>query len=137
MASTVKRPAGVTFVVILTWLSALLDLVGGAMLVWLSFSTEPIDVDVTERQLQIYGGSLLGLALVTAAVALGLAAGSQLSRVVVYLLMLARIVVAGYALATLGDLTRWQAIGQIVGAALIILMLSTPRASAFFRGPRA
>lgn len=137
MPSTAKRPAGVTFVVILTWLSALLDLIGGAVLVWLSFSADSIDADVTEQQLQIYGGSLLGIGLVTAAVALGVAAGSQFSRVLVYLLMLGRIAVAGYALATLGDLTRWQAIGQIVGAALIILMLSTPRASAFFRAPRA
>lgn len=137
MSPSVRRPAGVTFVVILTWLSALLDIVGGGVLVWLSFSSESIDVDVTTQQLQIYGGALLGVGLLTAAVALGLAAGSQFSRVLVYILMLARIAAAGYALAQLGDLTKWQAIGQMVGAALIILMISTPRASAFFRGPRA
>ena len=137
MSPSVRRPAGVTFVVILTWLSALLDIVGGGVLVWLSFSSDSIDVDVTTQQLQIYGGALLGVGLLTAAVALGLAAGSQFSRVLVYILMLARIAAAGYALAQLGDLTTWQAIGQMVGAALIILMISTPRASAFFRGPRA
>ena len=122
--------------VILAWLSAVLDLVGGGMLLWLSFGTETLDVDVTQQQLQLYGGALLGIGLVTAAVALGLAAGSQVSRVLVFLLMLARIAAAGYALATLGDLTRWQAIGQLVGAVLIIAMLSTPRASAFYRGRR-
>ncbi len=133
MSSPVRRPAGVTFVVILTWLSALLDLVGGGVLVWVSFSADVAETGVTDQELRIYGGTLLAVGLLTAAVALGLAAGSQLSRVLVYVLMLARVAVAAYALATIGDLTRWQAIGQIVGAVLIMLMLSTPRASAFFR----
>lgn len=133
MPSPSHRPAGVTFVVILTWLSAMLDLVGGGMLLWLSLGADALDADVTDQQLQIYGGALLGIGLITAAVALGLAAGSQASRVLVFVLMLARIAAAGYAMATLGDLTTWQAIGQVVGAVLIIAMLSTPRASAFFR----
>ncbi len=134
MSPAARRPAGVTFVVVLTWLSALVDMIGGGVLVWLSFSAGDLDVDVTAQQLQIYGGTLLGVGLVTAAVALGLAAGSQVSRVLIYVLMLARIAAAVYALRTLDELAHWQAIGQIVGAGLIVLMLSTPRASAFFAG---
>lgn len=133
MTQSVTRPAGVTFVVVLTWIVALVDLLGGAALVWLSLHISQAQVDIAASDLRVYGVTLLALGLVTAAVALGLAAGSQLSRFAVTILMLVRIAAAIYAFVTLGDLVQWQALGQSGAALVILIMLFTPRAHAYFR----
>ncbi|WP_296666023.1 hypothetical protein [Demequina sp.] len=133
MSTTVRRPAGVTFVVVLTWIVAFVDLVGGAALLWLSLNMDRVTVDIGASDLRAYGISLLAIGLLTVAMALGLAAGTQLSRVIVMILMILRIAGAIYAYVEFGDLVRWQSIGQGVAAALVIAILFTPRASAFFR----
>ncbi|WP_062384949.1 hypothetical protein [Demequina iriomotensis] len=133
MSETARRPAGVTFVVILTWVAAITDLVTGAAFVWLSLNLEGVDIALTESELRGYGFALLATGLLAAAFALGLAAGSQLSRVLVMLLMAGRIAAAIYASSVLGDLVRWQALGQGVGSALVIAALATPSAFAYFR----
>ncbi|BDZ61460.1 hypothetical protein Lsed01_01266 [Demequina sediminis] len=133
MADTTTRPPGVTFAVILTWVAAAVDLIGGGALLWLSLNLAGTDLGVEESSLRGYGIALAAIGLLTAAFALGLAAGSQLSRVLIMVLMAARIGGAVYAHEAIGEIVRWQAIGQGIGALLIILMLATPRAFTYFR----
>ncbi|SEJ49647.1 hypothetical protein [Demequina mangrovi] len=133
MTETKRRPAGVTFVVILTWVAAVTDLVTGGAFVWLSLHMSGVDLALTDTELRGYGFALLAAGLLAAAFALGVAAGSQLSRVLVMLLMVGRIAGAVYATSVLGELVRWQVVGQILGSVLIIVALSTPSAFAYFR----
>jgi hypothetical protein len=133
MNESVGRPPGVTFAVILTWVAAIGDLVTGAALVWLSLNLGGVDVPLSESDLRAYAFVLLAVGLLTAAFALGVAAGAQVSRIVVMLLMAGRIAGGLYAYSVLDDLMRWQAVGQVAGSLLIILALSTPRAFAYFR----
>ncbi|WP_062522888.1 hypothetical protein [Demequina silvatica] len=133
MAATAGRPPGVTFGVILTWAAALGDLVTGAALLWLSLNMAGVDLALTESELRAYAFILLAVGLVTAALALGLSAGSQLSRILVMLVMAGRIAGGVYSFAVLGELVKWQAFGQVIGSTLIILALATPRAFAYFR----
>ncbi|WP_062460572.1 hypothetical protein [Demequina soli] len=133
MAETAVRPPAVLFAVILTWVAAISDLATGAALVWLSLHMGGVDLTLTDSELRAYAFALLGVALLTCAFALGLAAGSQLSRVVVMLIMAARLAGGVYASSVIGDALRWQTSGQMVGSLLIILALATPRAFAYFR----
>ncbi|WP_062516904.1 hypothetical protein [Demequina gelatinilytica] len=133
MADTVGRPAGVTFAVILTWVAAVTDLVTGAAFVWLSLHMQRASIPLTESETRGYGFALLASGLLAAAFALGIGAGSQLSRVLVMLLMAGRIAGAVYATSVLGELVRWQVPGQLLGSVLVIVALATPRAFAYFR----
>ncbi len=137
MTETVRRPAGVTFVVALTWIVAIVDLIGGSALVWLSLNMDRVQVDVTASDLRAYGIGILALGLFTASIALGLAAGSQVSRFIIIVLMALRIAAAVYAYVTLGDLVRWQSIGQGGAALLVVVILLTPHANRFFRARAA
>ncbi|WP_062529022.1 hypothetical protein [Demequina rhizosphaerae] len=133
MAAATGRPPGVTFVVILTWVAAIGDLVTGAALVWLSLNMGGVDIALTASELRAYAFVLLAVGLLTSAFALGIAAGSQVSRVIVMIIMAARLAGGIYAYSVLGELVKWQALGQVVGSLLIVLALSTPRAFAYFR----
>ncbi|WP_062377195.1 hypothetical protein [Demequina pelophila] len=136
MSQAVRRPFGVTLVVILTWLAALSDLIGGGLFLWGTFQPEPVfEADIT--QVRIIAITMLVIGLITVAVAQGLAAGSQRARFAVYLLMGIRAGAAIYALRELVDIEAAQAWGQFGGAVLIILLLSTPKAARFFRESHA
>ncbi|WP_156156088.1 hypothetical protein [Demequina maris] len=133
MAEAAGRPPGVTFVVILTWVAAIGDLVTGAALVWLSLNMGAVDLALTASELRAYAFVLLTVGLLTSAFALGISAGSQVSRIAIMAIMAARIAGGLYAYSVLGELVKWQALGQVAGSLLIIIALSTPRAFAYFR----
>jgi hypothetical protein len=128
-----RRPGSVTFVVVLTWIIAILDLAIGGLLLFASFNQDLLDdVGASVGDARAYGFSMLAIGLLTAVVAVALAGGSGVSRVVVITLMVLRIALGVWALVTVGGNTVWGAIAEIVFGVLIIGMLSTRRASAFF-----
>lgn len=133
----VRRPAELLFVVVLTWIVAIADLVAGAATLWLSMDMGAVQADVTQSDLRAYGILLLAMGLLTVALALGLAAGSQISRALISLLMLARIATAVLAYVHVGDAAQWQALAQGVAALVILLILWTPRSHHYFRLVRA
>ena len=62
--------------------------------------------------------------------------GSQGARVLVIIVMVLRLAAAGYALLALGGVISWHGIVGVVIALTVIALLSTRRASDFFRGYR-
>jgi len=132
-AATARRPARVTFIAVLTWIQALLNLLGGIGL--LVFQNDP------SLRAQ-FGGSagvivtgvvLIVIALITFSVARGLLRGSPVARAIVTVVQLLAIASTVYTAILLP--------GQIVGAAIsaaisliIIVMLWSGRAADFFRG---
>ena len=133
-ATPAARPGSVTLVAALTWIAAILDLIAGAALIWLSFNLDSIDTTLTEGSVRWYGYGTLFVGILTAAVAAGLAMGSQGARVLVIIVMVLRLAAAGYALLALGGVISWQGIVGVVIALTVIALLSTRRASDFFRG---
>lgn len=131
-----QRPGTVTFVAFLTWLVAILDLLAGAALLWASFNLDGADTSLTEGEVRIYAITTLAIGALTAAVASGLNRGSQFARVIVIGVMAIRIVVGGLVLISLGEFTSWPALIDLAISLVVILILTTRRASAFFRGFR-
>jgi hypothetical protein len=131
-AATARRPARVTFIAVLTWIQALLNLLGGIGL--LVFQNDP-----TLRAqfggstgLIITGILLILIALITFSVAHGLLRGSGVARAIVTIVQLLAIASTVYTAILLP--------GQLVGAAIsaaisliIIVMLWSGRAGDFFR----
>lgn len=117
---TVPRPASVTIVVVLTWLSAVGSIVSGVLALLLSDSVLA-EADVEKSTATAYGWIGIVLGVVIALVALGLGRGSTLSRVLVSGLMVLRIVIGIWAMFLLPDSVVSGAI--VAGIALIVLIL--------------
>lgn len=120
-ASTpVPRPASVTIVVVLTWLSAIGSIVSGVLALLLSDSVLA-EADVEKSTATAYGWIGIVLGVVIALVAIGLGRGNTLSRVLVSGLMVLRIVIGIWAMFVLPDSIVSGAI--VAGIALIVLIL--------------
>jgi|GEM_PF-2448799 len=134
-----KRPAGVTFVVALTWLVAFGDLVASIWLLIVSFdktlfATAPVGVEYVRYWALV----ALVVGVLTAVVAYALQSGSQFARVLVIIVMTLRIANALWALAAIRFVTLWPAIFDLALAIVIIALLTTGGASDYFRNrPRA
>lgn len=120
-ASTpVPRPASVTIVVVLTWLSAIGSIVSGVLALLLSDSVLA-EADVEKSTATAYGWIGIVLGVVIALVAIGLGRGNTLSRVLVSGLMVLRIVIGIWAMFVLPDSIVSGAV--VAGIALIVLIL--------------
>jgi hypothetical protein len=133
----IRRPFGVTLVTILTWAAAIADVVAG-----ITFMSEAEDhalrhdLGMTETELRWYGGALIVLGIVTALVAIGLGRGARWARGLVTVVMALRVAGAVYALTQIS----WEnqrneslsAIGEIVVSGLILWILYSNRADAWF-----
>jgi len=129
-----RRPGGITFVVILTWIAAIVDLVGGIVLLLLSFDTSLFtDTEVSPTLVRYYGLIALVLGLLTVLVALGLGKGSQFSRVFTILVMAVRLLNAAWALIAIRYVTLWPAVFDLAIAIIIIALLTNRSASDYFR----
>lgn len=137
MVGPVRRPFGVTIVVLLTWLSALGDFVAGAVLLGGAGShSMRHDLGLTETEMRWSGGAAIVLGLVTVMVALGLGRGARWARFLVAVLMLTHIVGAVWAITQLDwDEQRssgLSAVGQIVVSLLILMLLFGRKGDRFF-----
>ncbi|WP_062460575.1 hypothetical protein [Demequina soli] len=128
-----KRPGSVTFVAALTWLVVVADLAAGVAMIWLYYHPDQVGGSVDSANLLWYGITTLVMGAFTAAVAAGLAMGSQGARWIVILMMLARIAGGAYALSKVGGTFAWQAAGEIVIAVVVIALLLGAHARAWFR----
>ncbi|WP_022893743.1 DUF7144 family membrane protein [Agromyces subbeticus] len=127
------RPGGVTFIAVLTWISGLLDIIGGTILL---FQTS---VAATVEQ---FGGAsqLIASAIITIlvggiviAVAGGLLRGSPGARIVVTVFQVLSIALSIF----LAIAYPAGAIGEYFSVAVAVIILAflwTGRANAFFRG---
>lgn len=128
----IDRPGGVTLIAVLTWISGLFDIIGGSLLL---FQTS---VDATVER---FGGSsqLIASALFTIlvgvvviVVAVGLLRGNNASRIVITVFQMISIIGSVFlAIAyPAGAIAEYFSIAIAV---IVLLLLWTRRASAFFR----
>ncbi len=130
-----RRPGGVTFLVVLSVLQGLGGLIGGIFLAATHNRADVIrDTKTNSHTLLVYGISAIAIGLIYLLVARGLAHGNGLARFLVGLVSLVD-VIGGVAVAVTkhGDV-RTQAIGSAVVGFVILVLLYSPKANAFFRG---
>ena len=128
----IDRPGGVTLVAVFAWISGLLDIIGGSLLL---FQTS---VDATVEQFggpsQLIASALLEILIgvVVIVVAVGLLRGNNASRVVITIFQILSIVgsvffAIAYPAGAIGEYF------SIALAAIVLILLWTGRASSFFR----
>jgi hypothetical protein len=128
----IDRPGGVTLVAVLTWISGLLDVISGSLLL---FQTS---VDATVEQFggasQLIASALLTIlvGVVVIVVAIGLLRGNNASRVVITIFQILSIMgsvflAIAYPAGAIGEYF------SIAVAAIVLILLWTGRASSFFR----
>ena len=128
----IDRPGGVTLVAVLTWISGVLDIIGGSLLL---FQTS---VDATVEQFggasQLIASALLTILIgvVVIVVAIGLLRGNNASRVVITIFQILSIVGSVFlAIAyPAGAIAEYFSIAV---AAIVLILLWTGRASSYFR----
>ena len=132
MSNSIARPGGVTLVAVLTWISGVLDIIGGSLLL---FQTS---VDATVEQFggasQLIASALLTILIgvVVIVVAVGLLRGNNASRVVITIFQILSIMgsvflAIAYPAGAIGEYF------SIAVAAIVLILLWTGRASSFFR----
>jgi hypothetical protein len=128
-----RRPFGVTIVMLLTWLVALVSILGGIALV-LADAATLAEVGISEGSATTYGVAQIVFGIIVVLVANGLGNGNNFARFLVTALMALRVAGASYlAVALWGTSQFWVAVFAGLLALLIIFMLWNARASAFFR----
>ena len=131
--TVIKRPGNVTFVVVLTWILAIGNLIAAAYLLIGAFRTAlAIELGMTASEMRLMGWVVLGLGILTILVALGLSRGVNAARVLVISLAVIHIAYAVWVLLTYSDVWTWYAIWEIILSLLLIALLTTKRASQFF-----
>lgn len=126
-------PVGVAFVGVLAILNGVAAIVVGGLWLWASGDAVVLgEVDTTADDAQAYGWTALILGVVIVLVSVGLLRGSRFARFLVLALMVLRIGVDVLALIMLDGYSWLQAGIGIAWALLIIVLLTTRRASAFF-----
>ncbi|WP_350349026.1 hypothetical protein ABIQ69_03530 [Agromyces sp. G08B096] len=134
MADRSLRPAGVTVVAVIAWISGALDMISGIIMLFML----PV-ASVVEQ----YGGSgqLLAAAigsiivgLITVIVAGGLLNGNQAARMIVTVLQVFSIIGSlFFAIAYRETPTAWTEWLGILVAVVVLILLWSRKASAFFR----
>jgi hypothetical protein len=127
-----RRPGGVTFVVFLTLLVGFVSMVRGFLALFgVESAITPTDLAGTSGT--VYGWGELILGVITIAVGLGLAGGSNLARFLVTALMVLRIIAAIWTALTFAG-QGGILVSALVGgfAVIILLLLWNSRADRFF-----
>ena len=126
-------PVGVAFVGVLAILNGIAAIAVGVLWLWASGDADLLgEVDTSADDAQIYGWSALILGAIIVLVSIGLLRGSRFARFLVLALMVLRIGIDVFALLVVDGYSWLQAAIGIGWALLIIIVLTTRRASAFF-----
>ncbi len=126
------RPGGVTFVMILTWIAAILSIIAGITLL-LASDDALAEAGVAASTATTYGWVEIGWGILVALVAIGLGNGNNFSRFLVTVLMVLRIAAAIWAAIALNGMIGFWAIAVAGGFALLVLfLLWNNRANLFF-----
>ncbi|MEI2785088.1 MAG: hypothetical protein V9E82_05210 [Candidatus Nanopelagicales bacterium] len=127
-----KRPASVSFVVILTWLVAIVTIIDGVILLFASDATL-VDAGVNPDTATLTAWISIVLGLVIALFASALGNGSKFARLLISLLMMVRFVLGGFAIVMLwGSSFMWGAVVLTIIAAFVLYLLWNAKASAWF-----
>jgi hypothetical protein len=129
-----RRPGGVTLVAIIVWINGLLEIIGGAIVLYALGAASIQDNEIPGGRTAAVTFAIIAilLGLVTIVVGSGLLRGSRVSRVLVTIALILSL--AGSILGVLG--VPSEAVGPIVTGFLALIgliLLWTGRASEFFR----
>ncbi len=127
-----KRPGGVAFLAILSWVIAFLTLLEGFVFL-LADSQALVDTSVSVGTAHLYGWGDIAFGILTALVGVGLWVGSNLARLALSALMAVRIaasVWAAFALVGNGGFLLGALAGGL--SLIVLLLLWNTRSDAFF-----
>lgn len=133
MSESRVRPGSVTFVVVLTWIYAIVMLINGGL--WLFVAGDGgilADLDTTADGVRLYGWTLIIVGLIIALTAIALGRGSRFARFLINALMVLRIALDVWGLIAITGYPLWQGILSILWAALILGLLNNRRSSEWF-----
>lgn len=129
-----NRPASVSFVVFLTWLSAILTIISGLIAV-ISPSSFVADDGWSDGMIRAAGGIEIVIGLVVALVASALGKGSRFARLLVSLFMFLRLLGSAFmVVGNFGSAFMWAGLINGALALLILYLLWNAKAGAFFHG---
>ena len=127
-----ERPASVTIVVVLTWVVAILAIIGGLFALF-SPSTYIGELGWSNSQVRLQGAITVIVGLITAILANMLGSGSKFARLLGSLLMILRLIGGALlALLSFGSVAFWVGITSALLALVVLWMLWNARAGAFF-----
>ena len=133
--ATYPRPFGVALVSLLAGVGGLLSMAAGVALLLLRNDSDLLaGTGATSDQLVVLGLEALFVGLVYLFVARGLWWGSPFARFVVLFVAFLSVVSGSYVALTYEGQARVQGIASVAWALVLILLLTTRRARAFFRG---
>ena len=124
------RPGSVTVVVVLTWISAIVAILGGVLALVLS-EESLADAGISKSTATTYGWTEIVLGIIIALVAVGLSRGNNLSRILVSALMVLRAIVGIWAMLQLPN-GMISGTVTVVIALVVLFLLWNQRASAVF-----
>lgn len=128
----VQRPGSVTLVVVLTWVTAILALIGAAILFIVALTVNGADLPATKNVMFAAATVALILGLVTAWVAYALAKGSNFARFLVSLVQVLNIANQIWTWIQFGGNYVISAIINIAIAVIILILVWNRRANEFF-----
>jgi hypothetical protein len=128
----IDRPGGVTLVAVLTWISGLLDIISGSLLLFQTSVSATVEQFGGESQLIASALLRILIGVVIIVVAIGLLRGNNASRVVITVFQMLSIIgsvflAIAYPAGAIGEYF------SIAVAAIVLILLWTGRASAYFR----
>jgi hypothetical protein len=129
-----KRPVMVTIIGVLAIIGGIAQAIfGGALLALRNDETLLKDTELTSSQVTTIGVVCLIVGVLAVIFAVGLLKGSRISRTLVGITEVAQIAASVYAIVQLSSGHRAAAIGNIVGAVIVLYFLfGTQKAKEFF-----
>jgi hypothetical protein len=130
--SPARRPAGVTLVAVLAWIEGALNVIAGVLLI--VFQHEPSVQNAWSSQASLITSAILTIlfGVVVVLIAGGLLRGSGGARLVVTVVQVLSIAADAYTAWAFPGQFAWAAVSALVSL-IIVILLWTGRASAFFR----
>lgn len=127
-------PTTVTIVVVLTWISAVLDVIAGASLVALAGDNDVLkSLDATSSTATTLGIGFIVLGVVTAFVAWRLGRGGKLARILVSIIAVINLVAGIYSAFALGTHNLAEGATDALIALVTLALLWNNKANQYFR----
>lgn len=143
-SAPVQRPGSVTFIVILMWILAIFELIGGVAAVLVSFKSlspaqaaQLVAEGVTDLdQVRLAGIITIIFGLLIMLFASALKNGSNGARIFVSIIVVLNILGNALGMGVFRVESAWSGLISIILWLIVLAMLWTSRASAFFSQPR-
>ena len=132
MSSSIDRPGGVTLVAVLAMISGVLDIIGGSLLLFQTSAEATVEQLGGESQLIASALFMILVGVVVIVVAIGLLRGNNASRIIITIFQMISIIGSVFLAIAYppGAIAEYFSIAVAV---IVLFLLWTRRASAFFR----